>query len=85
MSSDYGVHRGIDFRDVKFVVNVDFPQTARSYTHRIGRTARGGAHGTALSLVRKDNKADLDALTAVQATQPALPPLEGQSVICAMV
>jgi len=74
------VHRGVDFRDVRFVVNVDLPKTARSYTHRIGRTARGGASGTALSLVRKDNKEDLDVLAAVQATQPALPPLEGKSI-----
>jgi ATP-dependent RNA helicase DDX56/DBP9 len=45
----YGVSRGIDFKGVAFVVNFDFPASASAYTHRIGRTARGGASGTALS------------------------------------
>ena len=47
----YGVSRGIDFKGVAFVVNFDFPATSAAYTHRIGRTARGGATGTALSFV----------------------------------
>ncbi|KAH8057328.1 helicase [Aureococcus anophagefferens] len=46
----FGVARGIDFRDVKWVLNVDVPATPESYTHRVGRTARAGALGTALSL-----------------------------------
>jgi ATP-dependent RNA helicase DDX56/DBP9 len=47
----YGVSRGIDFQGVNFVINFDLPLTAAAYTHRIGRTARGGASGTALSFV----------------------------------
>jgi ATP-dependent RNA helicase DDX56/DBP9 len=47
----YGVARGIDFQGVNFVINFDFPVSAAAYTHRIGRTARGGATGTALSFV----------------------------------
>lgn len=49
----YGVSRGIDFKGVNFVINFDFPSTAAAYTHRIGRTARGNASGTALSFVTK--------------------------------
>lgn len=49
--NDYGVHRGLDFQGVSFVVNFDFPTSAAAYTHRIGRTARGTASGTALSFV----------------------------------
>lgn len=49
----YGVSRGIDFKGVNFVINFDFPTTAAAYTHRIGRTARGNASGTALSFVTK--------------------------------
>ena len=49
----YGVSRGIDFKGVNFVINFDFPLTAAAYTHRIGRTARGNASGTALSFVTK--------------------------------
>jgi len=48
---EYGVSRGVDFKGVQTVVNFDFPATAKSYIHRVGRTARGGAKGSALSLV----------------------------------
>ncbi len=71
--SEYGVSRGLDFRGVSFVVNVDFPQSPDSYTHRIGRTARGGAKGVALSLVDINSMSELDMLAQVQESQPPLP------------
>lgn len=43
--------RGIDIDDVSHVFNFDMPRTADTYLHRIGRTARAGRKGTALSLV----------------------------------
>lgn len=43
--------RGVDFTDVEWVVNVDFPTHANAYIHRVGRTARAGKHGNALSFV----------------------------------
>ncbi|XP_023328223.1 probable ATP-dependent RNA helicase DDX56 [Eurytemora carolleeae] len=46
-----GVARGIDFQFVSNVVNFDFPKNSDSYVHRVGRTARAGQIGTALSLV----------------------------------
>ncbi|KAJ1930717.1 ATP-dependent DNA/RNA helicase, partial [Tieghemiomyces parasiticus] len=48
---EYGVARGIDFQGVSAVINFDFPRSAKSYMHRIGRTARGGAEGMGLSFV----------------------------------
>ncbi|OJD14606.1 ATP-dependent RNA helicase DBP9 [Emergomyces pasteurianus Ep9510] len=48
---DYGISRGIDFQDVACVLNFDLPTTAKSYTHRIGRTGRAGKTGMALSFV----------------------------------
>ena len=51
VTSEFGVSRGIDFQNVAFVINFDFPLSNASYTHRIGRTARCGAAGTALSFV----------------------------------
>ncbi|KAG9246726.1 P-loop containing nucleoside triphosphate hydrolase protein [Calycina marina] len=48
---DYGVSRGIDFKNVACVLNFDLPTTSKSYTHRIGRTARAGQTGMALSFV----------------------------------
>lgn len=71
--SEYGVARGLDFRGVSFVLNVDFPVSPSSYTHRVGRTARGGAKGVAFSLVEIDNLSQLDMLAQVQESQPPLP------------
>jgi ATP-dependent RNA helicase RhlE len=42
--------RGIDVDDVTHVINYDLPNVPESYVHRIGRTARAGASGTAISL-----------------------------------
>lgn len=48
---EYGVSRGIDFQFVSNVINFDFPECVEAYVHRVGRTARGNADGTALSFV----------------------------------
>ncbi|KAN0030554.1 hypothetical protein ACTA71_009194 [Dictyostelium dimigraforme] len=53
---EYGVARGIDFRNVDIVVNFDFPRTIKNYIHRIGRTARGTNKGIALSFVTYHNE-----------------------------
>mgnify|MGYP001600232611 FL=1 len=50
-TTEYGVSRGIDFIDVACVINFDLPFSSRSYTHRVGRTARAGRTGTSLSFV----------------------------------
>ena len=42
--------RGIDIPDVMFVVNYDLPEVADNYVHRIGRTARAGRTGEAITL-----------------------------------
>ena len=42
--------RGVDVAGVTHVVNFELPEVAESYVHRIGRTARAGAEGTAISL-----------------------------------
>ena len=43
--------RGLDIPDVQHVVNFDLPQTPEDYVHRIGRTGRAGAEGSAISFV----------------------------------
>ncbi|MDW0616072.1 ATP-dependent RNA helicase SrmB [Mannheimia haemolytica] len=43
--------RGIDIDDIDFVLNYDLPYSADTYLHRIGRTARAGKKGSAISLV----------------------------------
>jgi ATP-dependent RNA helicase DDX56/DBP9 len=69
---EYGVSRGLDFRNVSFVLNVDFPPSSKSYAHRVGRTARGGAKGVALSLVEIDSYEQHEVLQAVQDDQPKI-------------
>ncbi|ODV73558.1 ATP-dependent DNA/RNA helicase CYBJADRAFT_167591 [Cyberlindnera jadinii NRRL Y-1542] len=53
---EYGVSRGVDFKNVACVLNFDLPTTAKSYVHRIGRTARAGKSGISLSFVIPDKE-----------------------------
>jgi len=41
--------RGLHIPDVQYVINYDLPQDSEDYVHRIGRTARAGAAGDAIS------------------------------------
>ena len=41
--------RGIDVKDVRVVINYDFPGNMEDYVHRVGRTGRAGATGTAIT------------------------------------
>ena len=48
------VARGIDVDRISHVINFDLPSKAEDYVHRIGRTARAGAGGTAISFMAAD-------------------------------
>lgn len=45
------ISRGIDIDDIQLVINYDVPHDAEDYIHRIGRTARAGKEGRAITLV----------------------------------
>jgi ATP-dependent RNA helicase RhlE len=64
--------RGLDITGLTHVVNFDLPDTAENYTHRIGRTARMGANGVAITLVAPEEEADLRDI------QRKLPPAPGR-------
>ncbi|MEA3418925.1 MAG: ATP-dependent RNA helicase DbpA [Campylobacterota bacterium] len=51
--------RGLDVKDVSLVVNYDLPHDPEVYIHRIGRTARAGAEGVAISLYTPRQKEKL--------------------------
>lgn len=54
--------RGIDVPDVDLVVNMELPVETESYVHRIGRTARAGESGAAISFVAPEEKGLLKAV-----------------------
>jgi ATP-dependent RNA helicase RhlE len=56
--------RGIDVDDISHVINYDFPEQAEDYVHRIGRTARAGRAGTAISLLAPDEVHKLQEIEA---------------------
>ena len=75
--------RGIDVDGISHVINFDLPNIPESYVHRIGRTARAGADGIAISLLRHDELPflrDIEKLIrmAIPATGQSSQPRPGQ-------
>lgn len=54
--------RGLHIDGVSHIINYDLPQDAEDYVHRIGRTARAGAEGKAISLADEDGAFYLEAI-----------------------
>jgi len=68
--------RGIDVPGVSHVFNFELPNVPEQYVHRIGRTARAGADGIAMSFVAPDEKPylrDIEKLTRVRLEPMNLP------------
>jgi ATP-dependent RNA helicase RhlE len=57
--------RGIDIIDLPFVINYELPDSAETYTHRIGRTGRAGASGSALSLCTHEERGQLKNINRI--------------------
>ncbi|WP_433936762.1 DEAD/DEAH box helicase [Sorangium cellulosum] len=75
--------RGIDIDDISHVINYDLPNIPESYVHRIGRTARAGASGVALSFCDSEERpflADIERLI-----QKRLPILEIPGLVGAQI
>ncbi|KAL0441058.1 UNVERIFIED_CONTAM: DEAD-box ATP-dependent RNA helicase 30 [Sesamum radiatum] len=67
--------RGLDVKDIKCVVNYDFPSSLEDYVHRIGRTGRAGASGTAFSFFTHGNaKYARDLIKILQQAGQVVPP-----------
>lgn len=56
------VARGLDIPAVKAVLNFSFPVEPKRYLHRIGRTARAGSHGVAVTLCNEEERKDIKKL-----------------------
>jgi ATP-dependent RNA helicase RhlE len=71
--------RGIDIDDIAMVVNFDVPNDAEIYVHRVGRTARAGAGGLAVTLLSPDEwlmVRDIEKFIDRSFTKEALPGFE---------
>jgi ATP-dependent RNA helicase RhlE len=71
------VSRGIDIEGISHVVNYDVPNNPEDYVHRIGRTARAGASGTAYTFVDIREFPELDAIEMLIDTEIPVENLEG--------
>merc|ERR1719217_1916204 len=70
--------RGLDVKDIKYVINYDFPSQIEDYVHRVGRTGRAGATGSSYSFFTQDKFRLAKDLVAVleEANQPVPEELE---------
>jgi len=59
------VSRGIDIEDIDMVINYDVPHDAEDYIHRIGRTARASAEGTAVTFINERDQQRFGAIEAL--------------------
>ncbi|KAE9409693.1 DEAD-domain-containing protein [Gymnopus androsaceus JB14] len=57
--------RGLDVKDVGYVINYDFPNNCEDYIHRIGRTGRAGLKGTSYTYFTTDNAKQARELVAI--------------------
>ncbi|AZG74374.1 DEAD/DEAH box helicase [Shewanella livingstonensis] len=71
--------RGLDIKNLEYVVNYDLPFLAEDYVHRIGRTGRAGKTGVAISFVSREEErtlADIEKLIGQQIRRITVPGYE---------
>src|SRR5438105_2289773 len=83
--------RGIDVDGIRMVVNFDVPNDPEVYVHRVGRTARAGARGLALTLISPDEwllMGDIEKLIGrtfagevIRGVEPSVPPLQPKAAV----
>ena len=75
--------RGIDVMGVNLVINFDFPKTAETYLHRIGRSGRFGRYGLAINFITDEVKDYMFQIEAELKTQVSpLPPEIDKKLYC---
>jgi ATP-dependent RNA helicase RhlE len=72
--------RGIDVTGVSHVINFELPNVSEQYVHRIGRTARAGAAGVAISYCAEDERAYLKGIERLTRQQIEVVPLPANFV-----
>jgi ATP-dependent RNA helicase RhlE len=69
--------RGIDVEDVSHVINFDLPNVPESYVHRIGRTARAGRAGVAISFCANEERPFLRSIEKLIRDRVPVMPMPG--------
>ncbi len=62
--------RGLDIENITLVVNYDAPEDHKAYLHRVGRTARAGRSGTAVTLATWQERSDVERMARMLKLQP---------------
>lgn len=78
------IARGIDIDDIEMVVNYDVPHEAEDYVHRIGRTARAGAGGKAVTFVNERDMqrwAGIERFLGKEVRRETMPPEFGEAPV----
>ncbi|ORY33034.1 P-loop containing nucleoside triphosphate hydrolase protein [Naematelia encephala] len=68
--------RGLDVKDISYVINYDFPNNCEDYIHRIGRTGRAGRTGTSYTLFTADNSKNARELVKILSESKQIVPPE---------
>lgn len=76
--------RGIDIKTVDIVINYDLPRDHRDFVHRVGRTARGGRVGLAISLVTQSSVGRLKTIEAGLGIEMTAQDLDEESALKGM-
>lgn len=64
-----------DVKDIKFVINFDYPAQTEDYVHRIGRTARASTKGTAYTFFTNGNmRSSRELIDVLREAQQEIPP-----------
>ncbi|XP_078437288.1 P-loop containing nucleoside triphosphate hydrolases superfamily protein [Wolffia australiana] len=77
--SEFGVVRGVDFKNVFTVINFDMPESSSGYVHRVGRTGRANSAGSSVSLVSPE---ELDVFDDIKAMLGDEEEESGKPLLC---
>ncbi len=71
--------RGVDIPAISHIINYDMPREDKTYIHRVGRTARFGKEGVAMSIILPDEKYILSKIERVASINIDKLPMDGQA------
>ena len=71
--------RGVDIPEITHIINYDLPREDKTYIHRVGRTARFGKDGTAMSIILPDEMYLINRIKRTAGVEISKLPMDGQA------